>query len=243
MKCSLISVQAKMRSPNHAHFAEIKTEWNMFCQKYCFTKILHITGKSRKWFSRPLSHRPQMLEKKEEWKPPNWQGHKSQTSGAWWAPRGRSCRGLLANTFQMQGGPAFQQISHEPDLQGQRWETHRTQKTTVSIFNKRVSNLKVTKIVKCSETLDRFLPPLGERQWLWHSFKMLRWSTTPHLTTVYIMKHQSPWVLSLEKQEFYFTAFSSSRHVSQSLRIKPLKEEDQKQCNDKMNIIWNITWL
>ena len=55
-----------------------KTQWNVFCQKYCFTKILHATGKSRKQLSWPLSHRPELLRKKEEREPPKWQGHRAK---------------------------------------------------------------------------------------------------------------------------------------------------------------------
>lgn len=110
-----------------------RTQWNMFCQKYCFTKILHTTEKNIKPFSWSLSHRPWILKKEEKWQPPNWQGHKRQTPepGKTWeagaALVNRPARTPM-NTFQIQQGGRdlpFNKCVMKSDCQGQRRETHR----------------------------------------------------------------------------------------------------------------------
>ena len=189
----------------------------MFCQKYCFTKILHATGKSRKQFRWPLGHRPGLLRKKEEWEPPNWQGHraKHQEPGQTW--EASPALGVYQPDFRQthfpdpaeREGPSLSRCDVNSNWQGHRKGTQRMQKTTVIILNNRVSNLKVTEIIRCFQTLERSLLPLGERQW--NSFLMFRWLDTSHLTTVYTVKPPSLWILSLEKQRILFYCLFISR--------------------------------
>lgn len=106
-------------------------------------------------------------------------------------------------------GPSLSRCDVNSDQQGHRRGTQRMQKTTVIILNHRVSSLKVTEIIRCSQTLERSLLPLGERQW--NAFQMLRWLDTSHLTTVYTVKPPSLWILSLEKQRILFYCLFISR--------------------------------
>lgn len=189
----------------------------MFCQKYCFTKILHATSKSRKQLNWPLSHRPGLLRKKEEREPPNCQGHRAKHQEPDETREASPALGVYQPGFWQthfpdsaeREGPSLSRCEVNSDRQGHRRGTQRMQKTTVTILNNRVSSLKVTEIIKCSQTPDRSLLPLGERQW--NSFQTLRWFDTSHLTTVYTVKPPSLWILSLEKQRILFYCVFISR--------------------------------
>lgn len=164
----------------------------MFCQKYRFHKILHATGKSRKQFSRPLGHRPDYWERRKN---ESLQTDKdTEPNIRSLVRRERPVRHwdcisqILANTCQIQrtgGAPLSADVTWTLTSKATE-EEHKECRKQQSSYLTMISSLKVTEITRCSQTLERSLLPLGERQW--NAFQMLRWLDTSHLTTAHTVK-------------------------------------------------------
>lgn len=111
-----------------------ETKWNTFHQKYHCTQILHPTGVGIKWFTCPLSHRPWLAKKKEEWKSPSWQDTKTPHQVEPGGKGGQLCTGQSVGRDPHEHLPSvagkerhtFSQMCHQlwlPRLKGKQQNT------------------------------------------------------------------------------------------------------------------------